>query len=177
MATAKKAPTKTTRSLRAQTQAAEGPRYRLLKDSIIDNALQPVGKEVTYYGEPGSALYPVNDEAKRRKIAVRDIRRNQKLDADEKLAALRELSDQWNGVEAADEFAESDEFDDELPVGERAELERHAQQTVADTAAANADNTNKVSVQLQGDPSDPEGKQSKDGLQGHTPVLDKGKAK
>jgi hypothetical protein len=185
----KKAAKKTTRSARV-SKAEEGPLYRLLKDSIIDNALKPAGAEVVYYGLPGSALYPINDEAKARKIEVRDIRRDNELDDEEKAEALKALSDEWNGVEAKDEFAESDDFDDDfadntgrrpnvlntkpLPDGERAELEKHAQASVEATKLANEDNTNKVGLQLQGDPSDPEGKQSKAGLQGHTPVLDKG---
>lgn len=186
MATAKKT-TRTTRSQRT-TQVDEGPRYRLLKDSVLDNHLISAGAEVTYYGEPGSALYPINAEAKSRKIQVRDIRRNADLSDEEKLAELKVLSDEWNGVEAADAFAEGDDFDEgyEAAMGRttkpldnaaRAELEKHAQATVDATRAAEQDNTNKVRVQLQGDPADPEGKLSKDGLQGNTPVLDGNKKK
>lgn len=182
--TAKKAAV-TTRSRRKAAAQEEGPRYRVLSESYIDNVLYRAGAEVVYYGQPGSQLQAINAEAKARKQAVRDIRTNPDLDADQKLAALAELSNEWNGVEEADAFAESEEDIDEsdlrrpnplntkpLPAGERAELEQHVKATVEQAEKDRIENTNKVSVQLTGDPADPEGKQSKAGLQGATPVLD-----
>ena len=118
---------------------------------------------------------------------MRDIRLDKDLDADGKLAALKELSDEYNGVEPIDGFldgegnldSESNLDDtgrppnprnrDPLPDAERAELEKHAQATVDATRAEEQDNTNAVRVQLQGDPSDPKGKQNPSSLQGNTP--------
>lgn len=182
--TAKK--TATTRSRRAAAAQQDGPRYRVLVDSYIDNVYYLAGAEnVLYYGQPGSNLQAMNAEAKERKLAVREIRRDPDLDADQKLAKLAELSDEWNGVEEADQFADSeDDLDDTdlrrpnarntapLPDGDRAELEKHVQATLEQAEKDRLENTNKVGVQLQGNPVDPEGKQSKAGMQGATPVLD-----
>lgn len=186
MATKKKATKKaavTTRSAR-QAQAVAGPRYRLLEDSVFDGGLVKAGKEITYYGLPGSALLALNDEAKERKRAVRDIRLDTDLDADGKALALKELSDEWNGVQRIDEvdFADSEaNLDDDddfvpqpgnankkpLPAGERAELEKQALAGQAATTAAQLDDTNRVTVKLSGvtDPAPGE-------LQGSTPALD-----
>lgn len=183
--TAKKA-TVTTRTRRqAAAQREEGPRYQVLSDSYIDNVYYRAGAEVVYYGQPGSQLRPLNAEAKSRKLAVREIRTDPGLDADQKLAKLAELSDEWNGVEEKDAFDESEaDLDDTdlrrpnarntepLPAAERAVLEGHVKATLEQAEKERTENTNKVSVQLQGDPADPEGKQSKAGIQGATPVLD-----
>lgn len=144
MATAKKgrkATTRTTRSARAVAYE-EGPRYRVTAESFINDALQPVNKEVTYYGLPGSALYPLNDEARARKVAVRDIKKNPDLDAEGKVAALRELSNEWNGVEEDGEFGVHDEFDAELDVEEgQGQGTPGANTPVGQRLAANPTNT------------------------------------
>jgi hypothetical protein len=163
MATAKKATGKvvTTRSRRAAKAVEEGPRYRLLRESFIDQVLYPAGREVTYFGEPGSALLPLNAEAKARKAAVRDIRNDPDLDDEDKKAARKELSDEWNGVEAVDDFAEGDEAIDDntgrapggkpaLPDADRAKLEEMAKVTAEQQADANLEDTNRVTVKLQG---------------------------
>lgn len=183
--TAKKSATTTRTRRQAVAQREEGPRYQVLSDSYIDNVYYRAGAEVVYYGQPGSQLLALNAEAKARKLAVREIRKDPALDADAKLAALAELSDEWNGVEPADAFEDSEaDLDDTdlrtpnarntapLPAADRAELEKHVQATVEQAEKDRLENTNKVSVQLMGDPADPEGKQSKAGMQGATPVLD-----
>jgi hypothetical protein len=182
----KAAPKTTTRSVR-QAPASVGPRYRLLEDSVLDGGLVRAGKEITYYGLPGTALLAINDEAKDRKRQVRDIRTDPDLTAEQKQAAFKELSDEWNGVERVDELnftdseANLDDDDDAadgpigglrasrppLPASERAELEKQA---LAGQAAENEkakDDTNRVTVKLSGvtDPAPGE-------LQGSTPALD-----
>ena len=178
---AAKRPAVTTRSARAAA-AQQGPLYRALADSFIDNVYVKQGQTVVYYGLPGSQLLALNDEAKERKRAVRDIRLDSDLDVAGKAAALKELSDEWNGVVRADEvdFAESEanlDDDDEpnpgrpgrapLPAAERAELERQALAGQAAQKAKEADDTNRVTVKLSGvtDPTPAE-------LQGSTPALD-----
>lgn len=109
-------PAVTTRSRRSNPAQQEGPRYRLTKESVIGGSLQPVGAVVLYYGLPGSALYPVTPEAVERKKAVLAIRHDADMDDEEKAAALKELSDAWNGVEQDDQFADefANEFRDEF---------------------------------------------------------------
>lgn len=185
-----KKPARTTRSAR-QAASEEGPRYRALADSYIDNVYYTAGKELVYYGVPGSQLLALNEEAKARKRAVRDIRLDKDLDADGKLEALRELSDEWNGVEVPDSFLDGEanldseaNLDDTgripnrrnvapLPDAERAELEKHAQATVDASREAERDDTNLVRVKLQGHLDDANNPSA---LQGNTPVLDKGAA-
>jgi hypothetical protein len=183
MATAKKAKKVTTRSRKAAV-VEEGPRYQVLTDSYIDNVLygptQPAGDKVTYYGLPGSQLRPLNDEARARKQAVRDIRTKSDLGPDEKAEALRALSDEYNGVEEDDKWADGeDELDDTDPRphnplntkplsdADRVELEQHAAQTVADTAKAQSEDTNFTKVKLQGHLVETDVTK-----QGATPVLD-----
>lgn len=155
----------TTLSARAP-KVEEGPLYEVVKTDTLIDGLQKVGAQVTYYGQPGSTLKPLNAEAKSRKDQVRAIREDKELDADEKAEALKELSDEWNGVEAVDAWAEGED-DDALSDGERGELEQHALNSIQATKDAEQDNTNKVMIQLQGhnepDPTE---------FQGATPVLD-----
>jgi hypothetical protein len=109
-------PAETTRSRRVIEMIPTGPRYELLEDSYLDNVYRKKGDTVVYLGEPGSALKPINDEAKKRKQAVRNIRLDPKLDPAAKKAALRELSDEWNGVEVEDRLRDSEaDLDDDLP--------------------------------------------------------------
>jgi hypothetical protein len=186
MASAKKTTKKatTTKSRQRAIVQEEGPQYQVLEPSFIDNVLygpnEPAGDKVTYYGLPGSKLRPLNEAAKARKQQVRDIRTDPELDADEKAAALKELSDEFNGVEEADAWADGEDDGDDtdprafnarntkpLPDGERAELEKHAQASVDATRAKEADDTNLVRVKLQGHQFE-----SETTLQGATPVLD-----
>jgi hypothetical protein len=188
---AAKKPARTTRSRRAEV-VEEGPRYLLLQDSYLDGVYRKAGTEVIYYGEPGRALQALNAEAKARKQAIRDINRNPDLDAEGKVAAKKELSDLWNGVESDADLDDEDEDDEgeapaanttigqrsaraggglrraPLPDDQRAELEKHALASIEATEAAQRDDTNRVTVKLQGhnepDPTE---------LQGATPVLDK----
>lgn len=184
--TAKKkvAPATTTRSAR-KAAASVGPRYRLLADSVIEGGIVKAGKEITYYGLPGSALLAVNDEGKDRKRAVRDVRVDPDLTAEQKAEAFKELSDVWNGVERSDEvnFLDSEAnldggdvdppigglraIREPLPAGERAELEKQALAGQASENQRNLDDTNRVTLKLSGvtDPAPGE-------LQGSTPALD-----
>jgi hypothetical protein len=113
--------TATTRSLRAQAQAA-GPLYLVLSDSYIDQRLVREGEQVTYYGLPGRALRPLNDEAKARKSEVLAINRDESLSHEAKQEKLRLLSDEWNGVVSEDAADEDFEVDDDAL--EAAEAER-----------------------------------------------------
>lgn len=46
---------------------SENPRYRVTAESFIHNALVPEGAEIEFLGQPGSALEPLNDAAKKAK--------------------------------------------------------------------------------------------------------------
>lgn len=46
---------------------SENPRYRVTAESFIHNALVPEGAEIEFMGQPGSALEPLNDAAKKAK--------------------------------------------------------------------------------------------------------------
>ena len=96
---------KTTRAARKAGASEEGPLYRVLTDSFIENKLVAAGGTVVYYGLPGSQLEPLNAEAKARKEQVREVRTNKKLDDEAKQAAFQALSDDWNGVDDVDVFA------------------------------------------------------------------------
>lgn len=142
---AKKPATRTTRSARAASQDA-APLYFLLADSYIDQVLQPAGKTVPYYGLPGRALRPVNAEAKSRKAQVLKISQDRKLSPEERQDALRALSDEWNGVEALDEFDSGVEFDESAieaaeaaAEAEREEADRRAKLTANGLANKGAD--------------------------------------
>lgn len=163
---AKKA-TKTTRSARA-VREAEGPLYRVLKQSQINDAVVDAGAQVVYYGLPGKFLQPLNDEAKSRKAQVAEIRNDTEITAEEKQAELKALSDEWNGVEGEPSWDDvSGLADAELPDGERKALESHAQQTVDDTAEAQEEDTNFTKIKLQG-----RLKETDASKQGATPVTD-----
>lgn len=164
MATKKEA--KTTRSARAEREA-EGPYYQVLKQSQINDRVVDAGEKVIYYGLPGKFLKPLNGEAKSRKQKVSDIR-NSDDDAETKQSKLQALSDEWNGVEGEPDWDDSSRFaDDELDDGERKELEKHAQQTVDDTAEAQEEDTNFTKVKLQGRLEETDASK-----QGATPVTD-----
>lgn len=128
--------TKTTRSRRQESQE-DGPLYAVIADSFIDQKLVQAGKSVVYFGLPGRALRPINGEAKARKTAVLQIQRNPDLNADQKQARLRDLSDEWNGVEAPDAFDEDFEYEgsDVEQLVEQAETDRKADQEEADRRA------------------------------------------
>jgi hypothetical protein len=111
----------TTVSRRKRPPQESGPRYECIKDSFIDNAFLPTGSEVVYLGMPGSNLKPLNDEAKARKERVKFLRTDKSLsdkyDRDEegkrlgfseRELALKQQSDEWNGVVAEDEWTESE---------------------------------------------------------------------
>lgn len=163
-----KTTTTTTRALRRAATQTEGPLYRAIELSQIDNKLIPPDGEVVYYGLPGSNLAPVNAEARARKQAVRSIRTDPKLDDAAKAEKLRVLSNEYNGVEDRDAFEESElGLDEPLPDAERAKLEQAARQTAEDTANANEGDLNRVGVKLQGQMEETQASK-----QGATPVLD-----
>lgn len=161
----------TTKSKRAgeDARAIEGPRYLVLEASQIDNKLVAAGEEITYYGMPGSKLKPVNGEAKSRKQEVHDIRTDASLTDDERGQALADLSDEWNGVEGEDAWAEG-EFglsDKPLPEGDRKELEAHSQAAIEAEAEKQKDDTNYTKIKLQGKLEETEASK-----QGATPATD-----
>ena len=49
---------------------SEQPRYRVAERSFIDNVLVEPGGEVTYTGEPGEHLQPLNASAEKAVAAV-----------------------------------------------------------------------------------------------------------
>lgn len=112
----KSAPAETTLS-RRQAVREDGPLYKVLSLSHIDNRMCGPGTkfpEVIYFGLPGTALKPLNKAAKDRKDQVRAIREDASLDDVGKHAKLTELSNLWNGVEVRDDYddvpdAESDD--------------------------------------------------------------------
>jgi hypothetical protein len=174
----------TTKSRQRAVVVEEGPRYQVLEPSYINNVLygpnEAAGDQVTYYGMPGKALRPINAEAKARKQQVRDIRTDPELDAEQKAEALKELSDEFNGVEESDDWAEGEEDDDRtdvrpfnannakpLSADQRAELEQHAVASIEATRAKEQDDTNRVTVKLQGHQNE-----TQQTLQGATPTLD-----
>lgn len=164
---------KTTRAARKAGASEEGPLYRVLTDSFIENKLVAAGGTVVYYGLPGSQLEPLNEEAKSRKTQVRDIRVDDKLDAETKQAAFEALSDEWNGIDDADDFEAGEAgLDKPLPDADRIELEKHAQAAVDAEAEKQSEDTNLTKVKLQG--QQVETAASK---QGATPVTDAKKGK
>jgi hypothetical protein len=171
---AKKTATRTTRRVRAaaNTAADSNPRYLVLQESYIDNVLRKANAEITYFGLPGRALRPINDEARSRKQQVLDIRRDSDLDDEAKNAKLKALSDEWNGVEQADiddDYELEGDYKKPLPDAERIELEKAASATVESTRIAQEEDTNFTKVKLQGSPDMVETDASK---QGATPVTD-----
>jgi hypothetical protein len=52
----------------AKDKADEGPRYRVLSDSFIDNHLRKTDDEISYDGFPGHNLLPLNDAAKAKAV-------------------------------------------------------------------------------------------------------------
>lgn len=133
---AAKKPARTTRSIRQTAQHADGPLYLVLADSYIDQSLRKAGATVVYFGLPGRALRPLNGEAKKRKQEVMDINKKFRSEPDKRQEALRELSDEWNGVERSDEdFDDIDPEFDEKALEEAAKAQREADQAEADERA------------------------------------------
>lgn len=163
---------------RARRPAPRGeeiaPQYEVTEQSFIDNKLLQPGQHVTYYGVPGKALKPLNTAAKANKAAAQEARRDTAGDPEARTTALRYLDNDLQNITPRDEYDDEEEIT--LSDAERTELEGHAETTVKQQAELDKANTNKVGVQLSGNPADPEGKLSQDGLQGNTPVKDaKGK--
>ena len=145
---------RTTLSRRAEAPVEEGPQYKVINSpTYLDQVLYPIGSTVTYFGQPGTTLVALNAEAKSRKIAVRDTRLDKDLSTEEKAEALRELSNEWNGVTRADPFSQSEgnlDSEDGLDEGKRDPAlvaQALAGQPDANDAAVNP---NAVKVVLQG---------------------------
>lgn len=162
--------TKTTRSVAKAGASEDGPLYRVLSDSFINNRLVLAGATIVYYGLPGSQLEPLNAEAKARKTQVRDIRVDNSLDAEDKQLAYQALSDEWNGVDDPDDYEAGEAgLDSPLSDAERIELEKHATAAVEAEAEKQKADTNYTGVKLQGHLEETESSR-----QGATPVTDKG---
>jgi hypothetical protein len=156
---------------RQQQKNLNAPVYRALVDSFIDGVLLKggSGKEVEYWGMPGANLEPVNDAAKKvaqQVEAIEKAHHKGMLDKDQRRAALASLSDDLNEVNPASRRVRPD-YDEPLSDAERKVLEKHAKQTVADTAKAQQADANFTGVKLQGsnNPTTAE-------KQGATPVTD-----
>lgn len=151
---------------------SEAPRYRALARSFIDGEIVGPGErqdEVDYYGLPGSNLEPVNDAAKKVASQVQAIEKayhQKKLNADQRRDALASLSDELNEVAAKASRFRTD-YDEPLSDAERRVLEKHAKQTMQDTAKAQQEDGNFTGVKLQGD-----NVPTKANQQGATPVTD-----
>lgn len=155
----------------APARESLAPQYEVLQESFIDNRIVREGEKIEYYGVPGRWLKPLNAAAKANKAAAAEVRRDNRGQPEAAAEALRELDNELQGVETGDDFEDGEDAE-ELSEAERAALEQHVKTMQQNEASASADNTNKVSVQLTGDPTDPEGKRNPGALQGNTPVLD-----
>lgn len=151
---------------------AEGPLYTVIENSYIDGVLAGPShqvKEVTYWGLPGTNLQPINAAAKKNAADAEAIEKafhKGVLNADQRRSALASLSDELNEVNPTARRVRAD-YDEPLSDAERKVLEKHAKQTVLDTAKAQQADGNFTGVKLQGDNSnDPAGHQ------GATPVTD-----
>lgn len=160
-----------------RTSNTEAPRYKALVRSAIDGVMVGPGEkteEVEYWGLPGSNLEPLNGPAKKNAADAEAIEKafhKGVLNSDQRRAALSSLSDELNEVNPQTRRFRAD-YDEPLSDAERKVLEKHAKQTVMDTAKAQQADGSFTGVKLQGDnvvtPSN---------QQGATPVTDGSKAK
>lgn len=141
------------------------PQYRVTQLSYIDNVLCGPGTKnevVTYYGVPGQYLVPVNAAAKANKQAAVEVRNENKGDPTAIADALRSLDDDLQGVEKKDDEAALYE-DSPLSDAERAQLQKHADQTQKDQELQDdLGGVDRTGVVLTGNPQDPEGKGAAD---------------
>lgn len=157
---------------RTTQKASDAPRYRVLEKSVIDGVMAGPGEkndEVEYWGLPGANLEPINEEAKKNAAAAEAIEKafhKGVLDADKRREALTSLSNELNEVNPQFRRYRAD-YDEPLSDAERKVLEKHAKQTVLDTAKAQQEDGNFTGVKLQGDNVSTEASQ-----QGATPVTD-----
>lgn len=151
---------------------SSAPRYRVLVLSNIDGVMAGPGlqtTEVDYWGLPGSNLEPINAAAKKNASDAEAIEKafhKGVLNADQRRAALSSLSDELNEVNPQARRFRAD-YDEPLSDVERKVLEKHAKQTVLDTAKAQQSDGNFTGVKLQGDNVATDTNQ-----QGATPVTD-----
>ncbi len=144
------------------------PQYKLAEPSYFGDGVKPAGSIITYWGVPGKNLIPINALARANKVAVQDLRKEYAGDAAGFTAAVRELDNEQQQIGDYDELGEEGEYT--LSDADRKELEQHAQTTIDGQEKQDRANTNKVGVQLQGNPLDPEGKDDPTTLQGYAPV-------